>query len=160
MYILSIDPSIRACGIAIFKDKQLIRYELIQPSKEYMNDAADVNAWYMRAFYVWVHLKELYQHYAKMDKIKVVLEVPEYWNVAGFAARESGSIFKLSFLCGMIYTLGDIQLYTPRQWKGQMNKLVVANRLSLHYTKIDFKELDHNIADAIGIGRKYLFGRI
>ena len=103
----------------------------------------------------------------------MILEVPEHWAVGGFEARETGSIAKLCFVCGLIYgmqyDMESFELVAPRGWKGQMPKAVVSNRLKKEYwTKyqIDLtgefteKKLDENVADAIGIGHFKLFGSV
>jgi hypothetical protein len=97
----------------------------------------------------------------------MICEVPEHWAVGGFEARETGSIAKLCFVCGMIYSLHDTldvcEVVIPRGWKGQLPKKVVANRLYDEYMaeyEIDMVKLDPNVMDAIAIGHFKLFGSV
>jgi hypothetical protein len=103
------------------------------------------------------------------------MEVPEHWAVGGFEARETGSIAKLCFVCGLIYgmryneEIEQFELVIPRGWKGQLSKEVVANRLQDEYLQkydIDLSgkargtKLNENVMDAIGIGHYKLFGGV
>jgi hypothetical protein len=97
----------------------------------------------------------------------MILEVPEHWSVGGFEARETGSIAKLCFVCGLIYgmqyEMEKFELVVPRGWKGQLPKEVVGNRLKNEYMKkyeIDMTKIDKNVMDAIGIGHFKLFGSV
>jgi len=103
----------------------------------------------------------------------MILEVPEHWAGGGLEARETGSIAKLSFVCGLLYSMQyDMEtcvLVAPRGWKGQLPKGIMANRLKVEYwTKyqIDLtgeyagRKLDENVADAIGIGHYKLYGSV
>jgi hypothetical protein len=94
------------------------------------------------------------------------LEVPDHWSVGGFEARESGSIAKLCFVCGLIYgmqyDMEEFEWVLPRGWKGQLPKAVVANRLKEAYVGygIDMTELNENVMDAIAIGHFKIFGSV
>jgi hypothetical protein len=89
-----------------------------------------------------------------------VTEVPEHFGTKGYIARETGSVYKLTFVCGMIYGITDnVVGYKPSKWKGQVSKEVTRNRLIRDYPEKDIANLDHNVVDAIGIGCKYIFGR-
>lgn len=144
--IIAVDPSINTCGFAIFVGGKLHKYELIRPkatSEDFVEKGRSV-FWQIR------------QKLTKVTNYIIVLEMPEYWKVAGYAARESGSFFKLAVVVGMIATLPNVVVVTPSQWKGQMTKEVTKNRLQRKYTDIEFDNMDNNIVDAIGIGDWYL----
>ena len=157
--LVAIDPSINDLGFACFEivTKKLIHYELMHPEKEEREDFKN------KSFSLY---KKIRWYIDQENVVVVVCEVPEYWDKAGFVARESGAIFKLCFICGMIYTLQtdykiDIITPTPKEWKGQLSKNVMCNRLRQHYEKIvDLSKLNHNIVDAIGLGHWALFGRV
>lgn len=151
-YVISIDPSINTAGIAVHTIRgKLLRYELLKPV-----DKKD--DYVQKSYSIVSQIKEVLVHYGN---IKLILEVPTYWSLAGFVARESGSIFKLSFLCGMICGLDENTVtLTPDKWKGQIPKKVMQNRLKQYYPNIQISKLDHNILDAIGIGYSYIHKKI
>ena len=147
---LAIDPSINFCGTADFKGKQLFHSELLQPDHvgkqgTYLDKCVDI-------YNQLEAISELYD--------VLILEIPEHWGAAGYLSRESGAIFKVTFLCGMIFTLPNVTTYTPSEWKGQLPKEVVRNRLAKIYPKVVTKKLNHNIMDAIGIGHRHIYGKI
>lgn len=164
--LLAIDPSVNNCGVALFdrKTKQLEDAILLHPDKIVKRDGE----FYDKAFSIYTKAKEICR---KCCVIEIVCELPDHWAVAGFAARESGSITKLSFMCGLFYALrNEVEKFTftlPRGWKGQLSKDVTKNRIERdyagkgkHYTKEEWEKLDHNVCDAIGIGHWKLHGRV
>lgn len=153
--IITIDPSINFCGMAIFYGKKLIEYELLQP-KNNSDDYID------KSFSIFLQVKR--KIYA-LDIDTMVIEVPDNFGAAGYLARESGSVQKLTFVCGMLISLRTkihVVCKLPREWKGQLPKKVVYNRLNNinKYKDIDFHKINNNIADAIAIGHSYLYGRV
>ena len=152
MHIISIDPSINFCGLAIHDEQGLLVHTLLTPSK------SDED-YFQKSRTIFSMIKNIYTDIFIENGNKdtlIVLECPEYWKVAGHAARESGSIFKLTFLCGMISSLDNVTIVTPSGWKGQMSKDVVNNRLRAVYPNVNIAKTNHNVVDAIGIGRWYI----
>lgn len=150
--VLAIDPSINNCGIAIFKLGKLTNYKLLHPSAEV--DSTDYLA----------KSKSIFNTIRKIVEIKsidrIVLEIPTHWGTSGYQARESGSIYKVTFVCGMIYSLDNVVTVTPHMWKGQLPKDVMKRRYILKYPDLDIAGMDHNILDAIGIGHWYTKGKV
>ncbi len=158
MNILAIDPSVNFCGAAVFNEntKELVYHHLIKSVD--ISEDGDKFAYTLKSKQIVLQLKMMIIN--KYDIKKIILEVPEYWKVGGFIARESGSIFKLTFICGMIFNISDdieYILYSPTMWKKQLPKNVVNNRLQKYY---DVKSMNHNVVDAIGIGHFYLHKNI
>lgn len=146
-YIVSVDPSINTCGVAIFLSGQLVTGILVKPSKYTSN-------YVQRAKYITNSIKEICEDF---EDFKLVIEIPEYFGVAGHIAVASGSIIKLSVVCGMICTLTDnLVAVNPSRWKGNMNKEVCHNRLIKIYPEQIKINTDNNIVDAIGIGDWYI----
>jgi hypothetical protein len=164
--LMSIDSSINNLGMAIWDMgiKRLLDYRLIHPrvgerGSEYVKSQSMLN-----------QIRELVmENYIT----HMIMEVPEYWAVGGFEARETGSIGKLLFVCGMIYSLKDqdvgathieeFKLVSPRGWKAQLPKEVVANRLQKEYAEkygIDMQKMNNNVMDGIAIGHFRLFGSV
>lgn len=158
--LMSIDPSINNLGVAIWdiEQEQLLDHRLLHPKKEAKNNE------YAKSLSMLRQLQNLIE---KFSVDNMICEVPEHWAVAGFEARETGSIAKLCFVCGMIYSLHDTlescEVVVPRGWKGQLPKEVVANRLFDEYMEkygIDMVKMNPNVMDAIGIGHYKLFGSV
>jgi len=157
--LMSIDPSINNLGLAIWEvqSKKLLMYKLLHPDSGLRENEFDKSL---------SMLDQIKQWRLSYGINKIILEIPEQWAVAGFQARETGSMTKLMFVCGMLYSIkNDVEEYTlvtPRAWKGQLSKEVMVNRLKDHYLKIDVNlaKMDSNVADAIGIGHFYLYGRV
>lgn len=164
--LMTIDPSINYCGVAIFdmKTKELDDAILVRPSKISQRDGE----FYDKAFSVYSKVAEIQK---KCHVRQIACELPDHWAVAGFMARESGSITKLAFMCGLLYGMrNDVDKFIfslPRAWKGQLSKDVMKNRIEKtyagkgkHYTTEEWKDIDHNVCDAIGIGHWRLYGRV
>lgn len=165
--LMAIDPSINYCGAAIFdiKTKELLHAELIEPNKITKRDGE----FYDKAHSVFRRADALRE---KWEVMYIACELPDHWSVAGHMARESGSITKLSFICGMFYQMRDqVERFVfalPREWKGQLSKDVMKNRIektyvgkkNWQYDKDEWVKLNHNICDAIGIGHWSLYGRV
>lgn len=158
--LMSLDPSINNCGMAIWEmgSKTLLARALLHPKKGNKNNEYDKSE---------SILEQIRAFLSTYGITHMILEVPEHWAVGGFEARETGSIAKLCFVCGMIYSLKnqmeEFQLVVPRAWKGQLKKEIVANRLKDEYIQkydFDMTEIDANVMDAIGIGHFKLFGRV
>lgn len=165
-FLLALDPSVNDCGAAVFKikTKELLGAELIHPTSLSKRDGE----FYDKAFSIYQKVEEI----RKQCKItQVVCELPDHWSVGGFQARESGSITKLSFICGLFYSMRnhvDKFVFTlPRGWKGQLSKEVTKNRIERYYagkdkfyTMKEWPNVNHNVADAIGIGHWRLYGKV
>ena len=121
--LMSIDSSINNLGLAIWEmgSKTLIYYQLMHPK------VGERGSEYTKSTSMLNQIRDLVCEY---DVTHMIMEVPEYWAVGGFEARETGSIGKLLFVCGMIYSLEDqniggtiikeFRLVTPRGWKVQL----------------------------------------
>lgn len=162
---MSIDPSINNLGMAIWDmpTKKLLMWKLVHPKPNCRNNE------YAKSLSMSDQLREWGRTYAVN---RMILEVPEHWAVGGYEARETGSIAKLCFVCGLIYgmqyDMEHFELVVPRGWKGQLPKDVMANRLQGDYIvygidmngTITGTKLNENVADAIGIGHYKLFGSV
>jgi hypothetical protein len=156
--LMSIDPSINNVGMAIWElPNGLMMYKLLHPKVNARNNEYD------KSLSILDQLKEWIQTYSVN---RMILEIPEHWAVAGFEARENGSIAKLMLVVGLIYslkpTLDELRIVKPREWKGQLPKQVMENRLRDDYLAIDIDlaALNPNVVDAIGIGHFYITGSV
>lgn len=161
--LMSIDPSINNLGVAVWdmSSKKLLMWKLVHPKVGHRDNE------YMKALSMSDQLREWAKIYAVNH---VILEVPEHWSVGGFEARETGSIAKLCFVCGLLYgmqyEMEEFDLVTPRGWKGQLPKDVMANRLCDDYLQYGINlsvwigTVMENVGDAIGIGHYKLYGSV
>ena len=176
-YLVAIDPSINNLGYAVFNGKKLIECGLFKCSKR-----SDTYLTKAREMIEKVHgvCNDISKKPVPWGNLQIVTEIPQHFGSGGYLARESGDVYKLTFICGMIYNIvDDVIAYTPNEWKQQLPKCVVRNRLAKLsiYGKVNWfkktkrycdsckkehweNDLDHNIVDAIGIGHKHLFGRV
>jgi Holliday junction resolvasome RuvABC endonuclease subunit len=156
---MSIDPGLTTTGYAIWKDKKtFITGDVIRPHKQ--------NTSLEKIRFVHRELMKIYRGHMPNS---IVIEIPEHWSGAtGFAARESGSVFKLLHLVGYIQGafehngLARVDLFSPREWKGQLSKEMVKKRL-MNITplkKINLDSFRHDLIDAIAIGYVYLGGKL
>lgn len=155
--ILAVDPSVRFCGVAVFRDGRLVTSDLLSP-----RNARREEDEYLRAADVYRQVRSVYDLYTCT---RMVLEVPAHWATEGFVARESGNLQKLIFLCGMLSTIATrTTLVQPHEWKGQMKKKVMRNRFledyGHFYRGVDLAKVNHNVMDAIGLGHFYLYGKV
>ena len=160
---VAIDPSINNCGMAIFLDDVLVAHDLLHPSRETIAlNQKDSEHYRAKSRDICNQIRRIYETVKARDpKTVLVTEVPEHFGNSGYISRETGSVFKLTFVCGMIYGIAeDVVAYQPSKWKGQLSKEVVRNRLIKDYPNRDIDKLDHNIVDAIGIGHKYIRGAV
>lgn len=176
-FTIAIDPSINNLGYAVFDEKTLVEYDILHPSsrkidylskaREMVSDVINICEYTSEISFPW-------------KDVQIVMEIPQHFGVGGYLARESGDVYKLTFVCGMLYNITDNVIgYTPREWKAQLPKCVVRARIArmkefknlrlYKETKkkcVDCKQvhyehdMDHNILDAIGIGIKHLYGRV
>ena len=160
-YILAIDPSINFLGYSVFDREE---YDKNKEKKKHPNPIlskllTSKELGVLKANYI-IKSKAMFEHLRGIQKVfggcDIILEIPEYQGDSSYMARESGSVEKLTFLCGMLCSLDYVITYTPTQWKGQVPKDVMQKRLSRYITEVDMLKLNHNIADAVGIGYYYL----
>jgi hypothetical protein len=150
LYHFSVDPSINNMGIAVWKQRKLVYWYLLNPTVK-------TNDYREKAVNLFTQIKDIYE---ELKDCQVICEGQQQFGVAGFLSRESGSIQKLIYVTGMISSLPDTVIVDPKTWKGQWSKEVTANRLDLIYPDLKVKEMDHNIVDAIAIGHKILYGKL
>lgn len=156
--LIAIDPSINTMGLSVWDigEKKLLAWGLVKPGKACRENPYD------KSYDILCQVKQWRTQYAVN---RFIVEIPDYWYAAGFEARESRSIEKLMFVCGCLYSLkgelDEFKFVKPREWKGQMPKQVVKNRLREKFlSQVDLEEINENIMDAIAIGHFYVYGGV
>jgi len=146
MYTLAIDPGKRT-GVALF-DGDLLTFATTVTSteKDHLRRAVDV-------------ANRVVTTTTLRHPLRVVFEWPQiYTKLKG----DGSDMLSLAAICGAIATNfrgSEIVSYKPREWKGQMTKVVCAERIRSRLSATEAKWLEglpHDGVDAIGIGLKAL----
>jgi len=132
LILLTIDPGKHHFGYAIFADRQLRN----------CGTPTDVS--------VALDLAMYYRSRAK--DFRLVMEKPQNYR----SNKKTKSLDGLFWLCSELASKAGVdRFYLPREWKGQVPKLIHHNRLQRHLTPIElatWSNADHNARDAVGIG--------
>lgn len=154
--ILSIDPGLRGCGVALWTPGgKLERAEYLR--SEYVEgdfaQAVRAMAWTVEE---WVQ--------DVLDA--VVIECPQTYG--GRAQRgDTNDLVQLALIAGALSVMSGCQtrLVRPAEWKGQTPKDVTENQAKEKLTALELarvklpgrnKKLASNVWDAVGIGLYYL----
>ncbi len=148
MILVSIDPGVKACGVAVFKDGILISAKYVERKDRCPKALAAA---------VWDYVTEELPR----DCIDlVIVERPRTYG--GRASRgDTNDLLDLSIVVGALLVAigGEYRLVYPADWKKQVPKEIMIARIK---SKLSESELDniifcrgskmHNVWDAIGIG--------
>lgn len=156
--ILTIDPGVRSTGWAYWR--ALNPRSLVPDAHGVWTASKKIN-WQRAA----QRIAALFNGYLlRRDVKRVVIEWPQLWtgSAKSMSSGTDGDLFKLSYLVGALDRCfssshrDDIAiLVPPNQWKGQLSKKVVLNRIE---KRIGVRYGDHE-GDAVGIGL-YLLGML
>jgi hypothetical protein len=123
MRLLSVDPSLKSCGWALWNDETLTRVGIISGGK---------GEWWERAQHVATELRKLVLTWDN-NKADVVAEFTEFHGAANkMMGWKTGDLQKLTFLSGCIAGRMYPRKFTPvttSGWKGQLPKDVAARRV-------------------------------
>lgn len=150
MRFIAIDPSIRSCGVALFKDRELRDYQLISTK-----DITSTH-WTTLAHRMLDRLEQyLYQ------SSFIISEFPrEFGSARGQAALNTGAVRKLAYMVGLIGGWAKSNnkgflIFEPHEWKGNLPKAITLKRVLRDFPQVS-PGTNHNVIDAIGIGRHYI----
>lgn len=152
MNLISLDAATVRTGYAVFRPSEidetvmyLWKYGIIAPK--------DKN-WIVRSVKISVAVQSM--RLSLPDETFTIIEFPHIQpgcSVAELKRRISGMI-KMACLCGMCFD-GRSNLAVAQEWKGQTTKAITIARCN-SYFKMKFKAKDHDITDAVMLGRWYL----
>lgn len=158
MNFVAIDPGLRGCGVAVFRNGR-VKEAVYVESQERKARGADCFVAMADEVYRW--------RWERCAKGYTIVELPQVYT-SKHQKGDQDDILQLAGVVGAICQCngGDVQTVRPREWKGTVAKEVMATRI---VSRLDEAEraaivrksaaLDHNIIDAIGIGLWYL-GRL
>jgi len=160
--LVSIDPGLRQCGVAIWEDKKLVKAQLVRSRYEGSNQYEA--AWHMAGAVD----RTVYGLISGDGPDELVIERPQV--IRGWT-RNAESITALTLVVGALLRNGADELtcklteYLPVQQKGNVPKPIMEDRarkrlsaaellavnLPFHNGKIS-KSLQHNVWDAVWLG--------
>lgn len=167
--ILSIDPGIRGCGVAVFSDRYQELSVLLYAAyvKNEMAEGSGPGACAKMAGSVRRQLGERcdlgIQHYSAL-----VLEWPQVYTDKRQWKGDPNDLLPLAGVDAAITALMNTNTkhYLPREWKGQAPKEVIATRALSRLSEGEkaaiqktTKSLIHNVYDAVALGLYHL-GRL
>jgi hypothetical protein len=154
--LLAVDPGLRACGCAVFRDGQLVRAEHVKGSK----NGERAEAWTQMFYAIWESTKS--------DRVEeLAIEFPTTYG--GKSSRgDTRDLLDLASVVGAIcagFLHAKIKVYLPAEWKGQcdtdkiilprvLKRLSEAEQAAVIWPSA--KSLRHNVTDGIGIGLVHL----
>jgi Holliday junction resolvasome RuvABC endonuclease subunit len=146
LVILTVDPGLNGTGWAVwdYNDMRFIDAGIIKPWKNL--------SWQDEGQYILRHLLDLREQY---DIPSLYIEYPAFFGSAGGqVTAASGALVKLSWLvgliCGGFHSSTKVFLTPVNEWKGQLPKSVVSQRIIAIDSQ--FKKYKSHAHDAIGIG--------
>ena len=152
--LLSIDPGVSACGVAIWEKDKLILAKLISAQ------GSD------RAKSLTQQINELVYDVCESRLVDLAIEFPQIYHA--YAKGDRNDLLELAATIGAL-TYGlrmPVTRYLPREWKGQVPKKIMCDRIKkkllpieMTHVQLPVKSLQHNVWDGIGIGLKHL-GRL
>ncbi len=161
MILLSIDPGLRACGCALFKDGRLTAAALVKNTEKTLRGpvAHLEMAWAVRR---WVCMNISLT--ARVGTMK--LEFPRvYPNHSNKRPEDPNDLLELAGVDGALATsiiVPDLSFVFPSDWKGQAPKKVMNDRVIKTLFPEELAILttrNHNVLDGVGIGLHHL-GRL
>lgn len=158
--LVSIDPGVAGTGWAQWKGSTLVKAGVIYPRRN-----LEDNHWWERAMDVAMKFRHIIQQLesdAAYDRVRLqvafICEFPQHMEgVKGIAAQGDSGIHKMSHLTGMIHGMNagyNFIPVTPMQWKGQLPKSVVIDRVRQVLGTRACKDhaLKAHAWDAVGLG--------
>lgn len=154
--LLCVDPGLRGCGVALFDKGELFNATWVQ--NPLLSGRGPV-VWARMAEAVW----RWAPHPARIQKLYV--EMPRVY--PGMPKTDPNDLLDLAGVLGAVVSKvnPDLVGWTfPSEWKGQLPKEVMNERVKKHMTDgekrkvVSVGALDHNTYDAIGLGM-YFLGR-
>lgn len=161
--LLSIDPGLRGCGVALWAHRAGPVLELFvagyAPTDENMSD----HPWYGGVSGVRNFLTN--HTYLASDITDLAIELPQVY----VQSKLKGDPNDLIMLAGLVGALaqeipGTVKLYRPVDWKGSTPKDVMRPRIEKRLSPLEMScvkwpksaKLQLDVVDGIGIGLKHL----
>lgn len=155
--VVSIDPGLRYCGVAVFQEKVLVQAGLVKNPEEVKRGpvAWRAMAAEVQGFIAGGGIRTLATEFPKIYPLRQQKgDQADLIEVAGVAGAVVGALFERA---------GSVVGYEPYQWKGTVPKDIHNKRVLTRLSEAEHALLDdipaglvHNTIDAIGIGLVFL----
>lgn len=153
--LVSIDPGLRHCGVAVFSDSGELQKTYLIRNKEKTE----------RGPKVWKSMAQEVRLGVPGTFSTLVIEVPQVYS-ARFAKGNPADLIELAGVDGALsicLPADEVFGYLPRVWKGQVPKDIHNQRIEKTLTSAErtcvielSATLRHNVWDAVGIGLYHL----
>lgn len=153
MILIAIDPGLRHCGVAVFEAGELQCAALVK-NRDLVSRGPSAHAEMAWQVLHWLSAWDL-------DRAILVLEWPRIYPGSGQRKGDLNDLLELAGVDSAIASklgafLGEVTCYAPAQWKGQVPKRIMNDRVLKRLTPREAARIihpkDHNVLDAIGIG--------
>ena len=134
--MITVDPGVHACGVAIWTDRGALSWAGYIPVEE---------------------LTPIWDEHGGL----LVIEMPRIYPGSGQQKGDLNDLLDLATVVGHAEAIfgkkSTIRVF-PGQWKGQVPKKIMTARIQKHMTPLEHSRVewigakDHNTLDAIGIG--------
>lgn len=150
--VLAVDPGLRACGVAVFRDDgELLAAGLVENPVERGNSHLALHS---MAVAVRAFARDF------LGDVRDLAVVCERMQLDGRTdRRRMQAVLDLAVVSGLV---GPCALYEPREWKGGVPKAIHQRRILDRLTSAERGRiasagaLTHNVVDAVGIGLHHL----
>lgn len=142
MVLIAVDPGTEQAGVAVFSEGHLVEAHLI------------VEAGYTKEQRAWRAACQIGKRL--VPNADLIVEYPQIY--AKVSKVDPDDILALTLVVGGVLSLhGGGELVRPAQWKGQVPKKVMVNRILKNLSEEERKILktvkdNHNVVDAVGVG--------
>lgn len=142
--LLAIDPGLHSCGISLWNNGSLVNAALVPNLDSTWTGMALGIKEYIASFLTYVS--------------NGVIEIPQVYR---HGKGDPEDLIQLAGVCGAIKGVlgGSWTDVKPREWKGQVPKEVMVQRIQKKLSTIEIgavvlpqKSLAHNVWDSVGIG--------
>lgn len=147
--LVSVDPGLRGCGVAVFADGVLLSAQYVaNPAK-----GDGPKAWLQMGLQVFRAVGAFVK-----AGFRMVVEVPRVYPVS---KGDPNDLIQIAGVAGAVVgqlTPDTAQFTYPSDWKGQVPKEICQRRITALLSKTELDSVqsvgykDHNTYDAIGIG--------
>jgi hypothetical protein len=164
--ILSCDPGIRGCGVAAWEGTSLVRASYVRNPMRHGNGPVECRAM-AHAIVKWWEKLVGGPWYATGPE-HIACERPRIYTASKQHTDPNDLPPLLGIDCALAAFFPDasVTCYFPEQWKGQLEKHVMNERVISRLTPLEHRRVEwcaedlmHNVWDGIGLGLKYV-GRL
>ena len=148
--ILCVDPGLRGCGVALFDGGHLLRAAYVKNPVEH-GRGYKAHAQMGLAVYDWLD--------AEIDR--VIIEHPRVYPGSAQQKGDPNDLLDVAAIgasCAS-WLMGEVETVFPSEWKGQVPKETMTERIRRSLTEVERKNIEkcpaslmHNTLDACGIG--------